>query len=100
MSEVKFTSGPLVKGSCGFENLVCNIYTEGESKFVLAVHADEVGTSEAEANADLFCAAPDLYEALQKILELPQDFSSPEVAFFETRRIAKAALAKAKGDTQ
>lgn len=49
-------------------------------------------------HAHLIAAAPELYEALQKILDLPQDFSSPEVTFFESKRLAKAALSKARGE--
>ncbi len=53
------------------------------------------GAGEAEANARLIAAAPELYEALEKIVR-EHDCTNPEA----TVRTARAALAKATGESK
>lgn len=63
-----------------------------------------VGVDEFEANAHLIAAAPDLYEALEKILrECGDEMSDGYLANFvhsDKASVARAALAKARGETK
>lgn len=50
------------------------------------------------ANARLIAAAPEMYEALEKIMEIYYSGAMPtEATLRDINRIAKAALAKAEG---
>ena len=51
------------------------------------------------ANARLIAAAPDLYEALQKIDTIEGCTGGAEVLISEFKHIARTALAKAEGST-
>ncbi|TWT30684.1 hypothetical protein [Blastopirellula retiformator] len=62
-----FTEGKWELGSEGFSGGYCNIYADGESKFIGTVSAEDVGPEEAEANALLIVQAKDLYKIVQEL---------------------------------
>ncbi len=53
--------------------------------------------SEAEANARLIAAAPELLEALQKIVAIHMESHNPMQARGDMHEAARAAIAKAEG---
>jgi len=69
-----------------------------------AEHIGGITWEEAEANAHLYAAAPDLAEALEEmvnVFNLPEDGSGDEeleLYFRKPVKKARAALAKAKGE--
>lgn len=94
MSEFKGTPGPWVKGPSG--------ELEGANGKLVREYGSGVGlamtrNAEAEANGRLRNAAPELLEALQICERLIGKSKPPGGA--EPLRIARAALAKALGDT-
>ncbi len=104
MKEAKFTPGPLVikhktnifgiRQDVGHEGCVANTGSHSSNK-----HDCD---PENEANAALFAAAPDLYEALVNLLAI-QDCTE-DCWCIESRPVkceacaARAALAKARGE--
>ena len=101
MADTKFTHGPYRVGA-DMESICLNRGTgddytsNGWAKKLATVHwkPSWMTAEESLANANLFAAAPELYESVQDLLGLiPADFEqSPMVSF------AKAALAKARGE--
>lgn len=58
------------------------------------------GTEKALANARLIAAAPEMFEALEKLVGRVERMSSEEWEYTEeVRALARAALAKARGET-
>ena len=109
MSDVKFTPGPWVIDPCTRPAEVCTIHhTSHENGFVYV--RGELGywgadKEENMANAHLIAAAPDMYEALNKIINRLQmdidDGSRPdEWSMKALVKYAKEAQPKAKGETQ
>jgi hypothetical protein len=110
MSETKFTPGPWIVNNFR-EHYFVEVYAEklrGHSNDRVALlNVDELGTYdgdedygraeiEAEANAHLIAAAPDLYEAVMTVVK-----NMPEPYCAITRAIdaqCRAALAKARGE--
>lgn len=105
MSEVKHTPGPWhqtrkhprqISDTRGFKIAKCLTTTKGANF--------EMTPAEAEANARLIAAAPDMLEALEGFVEMYVDFAeSGDAGFFdaeETPQVikARAAIAKAKGE--
>lgn len=88
MAEVKHTPGPLIAvGSEVLKSL------SDHSKLTLTVARCAGANEEAEANATLYAAAPDLFEALQSLAtECSQVWSADE---FPALKAAFAALSKA-----
>jgi len=91
MNETKFTPGPYIverikKGE---------YYVKGEGSRLCLVEWLEHHDSEARANADLFAAAPYLYDVLDDIVNAP---SASDI--FSLIPTAKRALAKARGETK
>lgn len=89
MRNTKFTPGPYMverikKGE---------YYVKGEGSRLCLIDWSEHHDTEARANADLFAAAPELYDALEKIINAP---SASDIFFLIPT--AKAALAKARGE--
>jgi hypothetical protein len=102
MSKPKWTPGPWpvvredLRGGCYWCGVVIPGLEEG-----FALHADDNG----EANAHLIAAAPDLYDALHKIIEgsvtvaaSPDTVSAIEDLMELFRTIGQPALAKARGE--
>jgi hypothetical protein len=93
MSE--FTKGPWRKGNVG-EIMLNNKYREiisDDGKIGLVYGIID---QDNKANANLIAAAPELYEALQKVLD--QSWNGPIDAEHHARKQAAAALAKARGE--
>lgn len=92
--ETKWTSGPwFAKG-----NFVWALNDNGVNRFDLGINAgweteaQRTSREEAEANAHLIAAAPDLYETLAEALILIPPH-------YDTADKARAALAKARGES-
>jgi len=100
MNSNKWTPGPWKKQ---FEFDYEPIYLVSEGNLIATVAPDNLQEATEEfgevnlANARLIAAAPELYEALQGILEIgKRDMSNPKYdGYFNT---AKEALAKARGE--
>ena len=75
------------------------IFTNGGDKPICIAHIDknEPSTSPAdrEANARLIAAAPELLEALERVLKV--DSIARPIDAFESFQLAEKAIAKAKG---
>jgi hypothetical protein len=85
MSETKFTPGPWEKK---FNYL--RVQAVAEPKVAIC-YTDTFGTSgQGVGNANLIAAAPEMFEALENLVEL---FSDESPAFIQ----AQDAIAKAKG---
>ena len=102
MSEVKHTPGPWIIGNSGTS--VYALGDEGSNRFYLHIdtwvdrkHQSEKSVAEAEANAHLIAAAPDLLAALRAFDhgETVHGTHSPGVAC--TQCAARRAIAKAEG---
>lgn len=74
------------------------IWNDGKYEGDLAI----VQTEQAEANARLIAAAPELLEACRELLDLTSDLhepdGSPDPEVERINRAARAAIAKAEGD--
>ena len=110
MAETRFTKGPWsIRRSFGAAYVTDNI-KGGSVALIQCLSKPSQGprrsSSEIEANASLISAAPDLYEALEKIVIDEENRrkklkdNSPAAQFCD-KRLGKArvALAKAKGET-
>ena len=99
MSETKWTPGPWsVAGTC----TVYAVSEDGVNIFDAQVQPGYAGdrrtpVNEITANAQLIAAAPELYEALEKMVE--DDFKSGAPDHYQRTASARAALAKARGET-
>lgn len=100
MSE-KWTKGPWSYWSPETDNGKWQIDCDGgpmlPRRKIATVHTREMGS---EANARLIAAAPDLYEALSKLLarhDRPHGFDDAEW-YRDVVEPARAAIAKARGD--
>ncbi len=97
MSDTKFTPGPwrYTKAAPSGDR---GIHAEGTGIFAEAYadirHAGENNAAEAEANARLIAAAPDLYAALDLVLAVDPDGAG----IWDAQNAARAALAKARGE--
>ena len=109
MSE--FTKGPWVIAEAGFgrgeDFIVDEIYVcrDGDDVAICADITDPVTGELSIANARLISAAPDLLEALQKISNRLEVFigderDMPEASMEVCLGYARAAIAKAKGETK
>lgn len=103
MSEAKHTPGPwLVEGRTVYA-LIHSGWKKGvqqfKNRFYASVQLDhEAPDVEAEANARLIAAAPELFYALRQIIsDFParRDWLDPDL-----ERIARAAIAKAEGRSE
>ena len=88
-SERKWTKGPWKFKPHGSRFRII----EAEQETSIAIGQNQ-GDVESEANARLIASAPDLYEALESLL----DPSTDMLAHAGNVRKARAALAKAKGE--
>ncbi|HBC94336.1 MAG TPA: hypothetical protein DCZ10_15915 [Pelotomaculum sp.] len=105
MSKSEFTPGPWkardYTNNEGDVWIDCNAFAcKGKGKSLggtlATVHKNGTGKGTMEANARLIAAAPDMYEALKRIMdELPakRDWLDPV-----SEQMALAALAKAEGE--
>ena len=97
MSERKWTKGPWEAAlERGCHGVIAHALPEGGANFVALV-GNDADTPEKEpsrfANAHLIAAAPELYEALDRMVALFMTENGEDVAG------ARAALAKARGET-
>ena len=88
----KFTPGPIQKE---FNNDAKWLLTDEDGYPIADVYGGDMITD--EANANLFAAAPDMYEALDNLLEAWDEWG---VSLFPDpfADMARAALAKARGE--
>ena len=115
MSDVKFTPGPWCLSKQSIRIIKKDFSAIGsDDGFLIAssMGRDDSGfyasDSEADANAHLIAAAPDLYEALERSIDMLQDYAldykkisgSNEVHPIHKEIIdqAEKALAKARGE--
>ena len=92
----KFTPGPWTKQrrSSNMIDVTHNIFKAGAITHALCrVQARVTWVDEAEANARLIAAAPDMYAALQLFI------IGANVSYVTALEIARAAIAKADGAT-
>ena len=100
MSAAKHTPGPwLIEGRTIY-SLMHHGWNRGvevlKNRFWASCYHDRsVTDEEAEANARLIAAAPELLEALQMFLD---DYESSEGDAQSCARVARAAIAKATGE--
>lgn len=102
MSELKATPGPWSVRDCPLKGAHTDAqddgriklvdYTDGEYEGTLAI----VQTDCSQANASLIAAAPDLYEALQSLLDALDDNGSCQ--YEALRELGRDALAKSRGE--
>lgn len=106
MSEAKFTPGPWQYRPNRFddwgtvragEDFICQAKHPHYAEEVLAEHR-RLETDPWEANARLIAAAPDLYEALYRIVDSVARCESGDVCQTSDFDDARAALAKARGE--
>lgn len=101
----KHTPGPWKKYDSAFPQFF--VTTDG--KDICKVSSEDVSMLEAEANARLIAAAPDLIEALEKMVEYAHQYSGRERSQSAAMEIvetpisddvaaARAAIAKARGE--
>lgn len=88
MTERKWAKGPWVKIGAG-------IGCEHDSSIVAIGYGN--GGGSYEANAHLIAAAPDLYEALENLLNVINGEGGTKP---NARELCHKALAKARGETQ
>lgn len=103
MSEQRFTKGPYYRDG----QVVCTKTSSGDDAWSAYVENDfgDASAEELEATAQLFSAAPDLYEALTEALPLVEGFDDADYDREEGEepivapilRKIRAALAKAAG---
>lgn len=105
MSENKFTPGPwLVTGGTfvyalndyGTNSFWANIYAGSQGGYKSAATSSE----EIEANANLIAAAPDLLEALERIMDLgivEHQVGWPELEL--ALSMSRVAISKARGES-
>jgi hypothetical protein len=106
-SETKWPKGPWTQRRYPDVNSILRIIFAGDVGMGEVYQADGITDEQADAIADLFCAAPDLYEALEAALIVcaPADLLTLEapltgvVSWMEWRTRARAALAKARGES-
>ena len=123
MTETKFTHGPWLIADMSDEEWDTFVGRQefGKSEMIwngtkqiadVCSWDGEVSESEYEANANLIAAAPDLYEALEAIRQInwmdglkgldgPTSFAERQSAIeavHKAKTIARAALAKARGE--
>lgn len=99
-SKTKHTPGPWVIGQSG--DLDTPIFCNG--KDAINVFAGETGQLQAEANARLIAAAPEMLEALERIIDQIDSTTSRVSNNYELLHAiligARTAVAKAKGGAE
>lgn len=76
------------------------VFASSVGEYVAITKVEDFETipkDQCEANARLIAAAPELLEALLQII---QDAKSPEVGAYLNLKLARAAIAKATGETE
>lgn len=102
----KHTKGPWVifEGGITDKEIVITTQERNEAPKVpiceMDVFFDGIVGEEQEANAYLIAAAPELLEALDILCELDENNVYMDEAWRSAFRIARAALAKAKGESK
>lgn len=104
MEEFKGTSGPWQKGEVGFGDIL-TVYCDDSFGSAVAdcgcKYAINVTVEQAQANAQLVSAAPDLLKACQTFWELWQNSDMrPEDECHEVAAIIKLAIDKALNITE
>lgn len=100
MSETKFTPGPL---AVEFEDAVMIRDASGGVTAILGKLSGRGegplrSPGEVAANARLYAAAPDLYAALERALNFIENAEVELDATLASGEVARAALAKARGE--
>lgn len=90
-SETKFTPGPYFRSDA----TVYALNPEGYNSMSALVQSPHTPTRTLEATAQLFTAAPDLYEALDLLLSEEENGTVCNI----DRQTARDALAKARGES-
>ncbi len=109
MSETKFTPGPWYASDLFVDSVGGN----GRPSLEICDLHNSLFGKEVPANAHLIAAAPELYEALEETLAVIEDYLSwsedarvmgeMEINAFQSDgriEVVRAALAKARGETQ
>lgn len=106
MSDTKFTPGPwrIICDSkfCMKDIFITSKKRENESKVPICeldIYFDEPMFTEANANANLIAAAPNLYKALEEIVKEGQDFEKRTKTCISWLNGAKEVLEKARGES-
>ncbi len=99
MNEPKFTKGPWFKTCTGF---VKDCLSDPPKTIAVipdvASEAKMSGITEAQANAALIAAAPEMYELLDRILGMLEVCKLEQSIDIETEREIRQILAKARGE--
>lgn len=98
MSETKWTPGPWRVSGDDDDEFWCVAIPLSDVDFeCLDIKADDRG----RANCRLIASAPDLYEALEKLMSVPivADYAGDNVHLDAAISAARAALSRAKGET-
>lgn len=99
MADAKFTPGPwtAVRVASGDYRIQYN--TRGN--WLGLIYQDDENPDRVKADADVAAAAPELYEALELLVDYAEGSEDPELFEEEHLRLnkARAALAKARGET-
>lgn len=98
----KFTPGPWtedISRSCVVGPLGVTVAHCGQAMTSCADGSYWIRAEESSANAHLIAAAPELYAALQACCEEAFDTETTTARMVEIRRTARAALAKARGES-
>ena len=93
MSNRKFTPGPWKVGL--HYNEIIDVDSVGWSGMIQASENDSLFPNQGKANANLIAAAPELFEALQKMIERLEDRSEYDKCvqlYYEARKAIKKAL--------
>ena len=100
MTEPKFTKGEWIatEGNTSGQEVICPSAVKSNRRIA------RIGGPDRDANALLMSAAPDLYEALSCFVEYENAMDGGEdvaamLMYAEASQKARAALAKARGDS-
>lgn len=106
MSKPKFTPGPWWIDDDNRPGMSWNrniVHGTGENRICFMAHSDNKAPERDAANAHLIAAAPELYEALERLLSLLGNYvgwrntAAAEAEEEAAENAAHAALAKARG---
>lgn len=92
MSKTKFTPGPWRTEDRGLKHVIV-----GSNNWQVGALRQTPKLNRADAA--LIAAAPELYEALEKVIRINGSTGGPEAVLKELKFIAEQALAKARGES-
>lgn len=95
-NETKFTPGPWFTKREGWSTVYVEARIDGGMiQEVAACGPTDAGQDQQQANARLIAAAPDLYEALESLVDEVTNHGEADGAILDS---ARAALTKARGE--